>query len=845
MAPPLEAPPGNFSLQDCDITCSTVEGEDLLHPFSKSQKFLFLDIFSGASAPLSEALRKLQADCFQPIDLIFGPQFDLLDDDVFHDLVQLASSGLVGAPTAAPYCSKHSMATLRCGGPKPVRTPMYLDGLLTNTLQQDMAAQESAAIHDRARYLLTRVAARGGFIVLENPISSMTWLDEAMSSWVHSVAPFLAHVAACEFGTDWNKAWLFVCNRSTIHHIARACSHDPKSHQQVAGVRLADGSFFSRLTACYPSLLAEALAELISPWVSHNNELVALKAWRSLLPARLEWPFPIHRIEDGGGVVSSAIWSRPLGQDHFASLRKAWLSRILDSKAYISIARHLHEGSLGPPLDDDALQPYLQDLLTAFNVEEQHRATTLAIVPGQPFRLWVWKLLLTALQDSDVGMLDELSTGVRLGVYTELHPCPLYPPNPPLPTDSPPLLHCTSSWKSALDHPDIVSSILEEEMQAGFIEPVVGGMEELQSRFQHTAVGKLGLVLAESRQPRLVVDSSVSNDTCIPSRTPLPRISDVMEVGPPRVAVQSMQGLTLDVSKAHRRIKIAEQDGGLLCFWFQGTLYRCITLNFGARASGYYWGRCSGLMIRSAHHMLFLKHAVWQYVDDLLAALDASSAPVWASLLAVLFMVLNIPMSWHKAALGPRVVWIGWEIHFDVFFIRITEEKKAKLLSQVKAVLDANCLDVHELESIIGRLLWVTSLWHSLRPLLGPLYQSLAVIPATLTSVSQTQLAQVGAALDDELTLTHSLTHPSLLKGVKILKVGNTSLESLAHFRTLRLRSRRIWLAVAVQFCGLASLSRCVCHGDLCRFWWCCVFGQWHIRLFPICLDIGRGVIHV
>ena len=50
------------------------------------------------------------------------------------------------------------------------------------------------------------------------------------------------------------------------------------------------------------------------------------------------------------------------------------------------------------------------------------------------------------------------------------------------------------------------------------------------------------------------------------------------------MAVQQMIQLTLDVSKAHRRILVVKEDGGLLCFHADGELYRCITLNFGARA---------------------------------------------------------------------------------------------------------------------------------------------------------------------------------------------------------------------------------------------------------------------
>ena len=198
----------------------------------------------------------------------------------------------------------------------------------------------------------------------------------------------------------------------------------------------------------------------------------------------------------------------------------------------------------------------------------------------------------------------------------------------------------------------------QEELDAGFIAHVPGGLAELKQQFERTAVGKLGVVIAEGRSPRLVVDSSISNvtsNTVIPNHMMLPRISDILSCAPTEMAQQQVIQLTLDVSKAHRRILIDQQDGGMLCFHANGQLYRCITLNFGARASGWYWGRVAGLMVRTSHSLLAYGHVLWQYVDDLLAWLGKVSCPLWASLLVVLFLILGVPMSWHKAALACEV----------------------------------------------------------------------------------------------------------------------------------------------------------------------------------------------
>eukprot|EP00435_Cladocopium_sp_Y103_P054010 s322_g17.t1 len=108
-----------------------------------------------------------------------------------------------------------------------------LDGVPGNSVEQQLAVQESATVHDRARLLLSAVSRNNGLLILENPATSMTWLDDLM------------------FGADWAKTWCFVSNKSDILALGLSCDHGPNSHESVVGVRLRDGTFKSRLTAHY------------------------------------------------------------------------------------------------------------------------------------------------------------------------------------------------------------------------------------------------------------------------------------------------------------------------------------------------------------------------------------------------------------------------------------------------------------------------------------------------------------------------------------------------------------------------------------------------------------------
>eukprot|EP00435_Cladocopium_sp_Y103_P020066 s4625_g4.t2 len=278
----------------------------------------------------------------------------------------------------------------------------------------------------------------------------------------------------------------------------------------------------------------------------------------------------------------------------------------------------------------------------------------------------------------------------------------------------------------------------------------------------------------------------------------LPKISDVMQCAPSTLAAEQLTQLTLDVSKAHRRVLIHPEDRGLLCFHVGDDLYQSICLNFGARASGWYWGRVAGLMVRTSHALLDHHHALWQYVDDLLVWLDKQSAPLWASSLVILFLLLGIPMSWHKAALAPCLTWIGWSICVETWTVQIPLSKLTTILNQLVSLLKDRTVPLKDLQSTLGRLLWLTSAWHHLRPLLIPLYRSLRNIPVTMVGVNPVIFQQISSLVDESLMLTTPLLHQhhSLDAGVYIKRVANTFVTTRDELQAVHTKSRRIWLGI-------------------------------------------------
>ena len=169
---------------------------------------------------------------------------------------------------------------------------------------------------------------------------------------------------------------MFVANRPEIFAVAKSCPHEFGTHQQISGIRMEDGSFFSRLTAEYPHELAT---------VSKGNIVLPLDNWKEMLPPKLQWPASRQRIEDGGGCLagpSSALhMSRPLS-DPLVGLRSRWFKRLSDTKDCFKIVAALSSGCKEPPLLHEELVPYIDDLLELLSCPPGDHI--LHTPPGQP-----------------------------------------------------------------------------------------------------------------------------------------------------------------------------------------------------------------------------------------------------------------------------------------------------------------------------------------------------------------------------------------------------------------------------------------------------------------------------
>ena len=118
-----------------------------------------------------------------------------------------------------------------------------------------------------------------------------------------------------------------------------------------------------------------------------------------------------------------------------------------------------------------------------------------------------------------------------------------------------------------------MAELIEAELQQGWIAKFPGSRADAQQQWpSRTAIGKLNVVLAEGKDPRLVLDSAVCNANVlcrIPEQVALPSSLDVRRSFLCSDLRGAWTGVALDVKAAHKRIKVSPAEQGALLFEWQ------------------------------------------------------------------------------------------------------------------------------------------------------------------------------------------------------------------------------------------------------------------------------------
>ena len=238
-------------------------------------------------------------------------------------------------------------------------------------------------------------------------------------------------------------------------------------------------------------------------------------------------------------------------------------------------------------------------------------------------------------------------------------------------------------------------------------------------------------------------------------------------------------GITYDVSKAHRRVPVLEEEWGRQACQIKGTaaaavkarkklegqvayrnreekgtpipapcgepyrktdftaeeLAQPLWLNcvgtFGVASAGYWWGRAGAAVERLTHYLQGLEHALWQllYSDD--GWVTGRSRYAERDLLFHLFIlvILGTPMAWHKFRGGAVLEWIGYALDLKRFELGVSELRLSWVVKWLADKVEEVVVPLGEMREGLGRIQFVAGPLEHLRPFLGPLYAWASAAP--------------------------------------------------------------------------------------------------------------------
>ena len=215
----------------------------------------FVEIFSG-TVRLTQCVRELGVPCLPPIDImpslsVLEPK-DVVDLDFWDFFMELVWFGAVAFIHFGTPCNTFSSARKDDGGPPPLRSVEFPDGLPSVPLAYQPSLFLGNLFLDRTIEAALAVVVLGGDFSIENPLGSLLW-DTARSKalLLHARAHFV-DLDQCMFGAPTQKPTRLMVTHHAFSSLAVKCCGGHR-HQKLKGKVWSD--FFSKLWCSERSLL--------------------------------------------------------------------------------------------------------------------------------------------------------------------------------------------------------------------------------------------------------------------------------------------------------------------------------------------------------------------------------------------------------------------------------------------------------------------------------------------------------------------------------------------------------------------------------------------------------------
>ena len=193
-----------------------------------------------------------------------------------------------------------------------------------------------------------------------------------------------------------------------------------------------------------------------------------------------------------------------------------------------------------------------------------------------------------------------------------------------------------------------------------------------------------------------------------------------------------------------------------------------------------WWARLGGLLLRIFHHLIWLSHAGFLYVDDFLFFMEANMMPLSATLLCIFCQLLEIPISWKKTAMHSSIDYIGWKFNFNAGIVTIPIEKILKLRGYIEHLISQHT----NYSQVFGETYWrwqcgLLNYFPLMRIWIHYWYHDLYTIPATHFSIDAGTWPRIHQYLTPNLTFHTAPLGSAIPISGKLIAVRHQAVSSL------------------------------------------------------------------
>ena len=187
----------------------------------------FVEVFSG-TARLTQTVQAGQVPCLPPIDITLCAAipfaFDVVDLDQWQFFMQLIFFGCIFFAHFGTPCNSYSGARKDDGGPPPLRSLEFPDGLPALSDQNVCIVFMGNVFNERTCEACIAIVTVGGDFSIENPLGSLIWETPSMKQLIWNARAWWVDLDQCAFGAPSRKPTrLILSNQRMQRSLHKTC----------------------------------------------------------------------------------------------------------------------------------------------------------------------------------------------------------------------------------------------------------------------------------------------------------------------------------------------------------------------------------------------------------------------------------------------------------------------------------------------------------------------------------------------------------------------------------------------------------------------------------------------